>query len=243
MPCEAPNPKLIGSNIVDVIPQKGPCPRSCPQCFYNRGFWRTLDEPLLVTPEEAVGKIVRVNTGHDSNIQRGLVLEKTAIYEHRFYNTSIPRFNFCGYPVVFTCNGHKLILAPNPPVNLMFVRFRLATNNLTEADRAVEHYWVKHGIPVVMTFMRYFDKDAVPDLEQYEFRQHIINSYWMIKPEIVIQIMSRWSRATPPRLDGLGEANPPISGVRMCGTLNSSLCVDCRNCELLYWDCLRRMKR
>ena len=231
---EAVNPKLIGSNIIDVIPQIGRCPMNCSQCFYNRegGFFRTLDEPLLVTLAEAAGKIVRVNTGHDSNIQRGLVLKKTAIYEHRFYNTSIPRFNFCGYPVVFTCNGHGLILASNPPANLMFVRFRLATNNLAEADRAVEYYWVEHGIPVVMTFMRYFDKDAVPDLEQYEFRQHIINSYWMIKPEMMIRIMSRWSKATP-----------PILGVRMCGTPHSSLCVDCGNCELLYWDCSRRMKR
>ena len=107
-----------------------------------------------------------------------------------------------------------------------------SNNNLAEADQAVRHYWVRHGIPMVMTFMRYFDKDAVPDLKQYKFRQHIINSYWMMKPEVMLQIMSRWSKVTP-----------PILGVRMCGAPYSSFCADCRNCEFLYWDCLRRMRK
>jgi len=231
-PKEAANPKLVGSGLIDAIPQVGECRLKCPECFYNGGrFYRSLNMPLLPTAEEARGKIVRVNSGHDSNLQRGLVLAKTCIYEHRFYNTSIPRFDFEDCPVVFTCNGRRLILVKDPPKNLMFVRFRLATDNLEEADRAVQHYWLEHGIPVVMTFMRYYAKAAVPDPDKYEFRQSVINSYWMIKVAVMLEMMSRWAKA-----------NPPIRGVRMCGTPYSSFCGDCRNCEFLYWDCLRRMK-
>jgi hypothetical protein len=227
----SPNPKLLGSKIIDCIPQTGLCPNRCNQCFYNRpgAFYRPIDTPLLPTLEQANGKIVRVNSGHDSNVNRDQVLVATKQYPNRFYNTSIPQFDFPA-PVVFTCNGHRLILVPNPPKNLMFVRFRLATDNLAEADLAVRHYWVKHGTPVVMTFMRYYEKSLVPDLSVYEFRQHVLKDYWILRPEIVLQIMSRWAKL-----------QPPILGVRMCGTPYSSMCADCCNCEFLYWDCLRRM--
>jgi len=226
----ATNPKLVGSNIVDAIPQTGECPVKCAECFYNGGrFFRELDAPLVATPEEARGKIVRVNSGHDSNIQRNVVLAATAAFPHKFYNTAIAKFDFPG-PVVFTCNAHKLKLVENPPPNLMFVRFRVHTGNLDDADQAVKHYLAKHGIPVVMTFMRYYSEEAVPDKAAYEYRKSILNSYWMMKRDWVLEIMSRW-----------GKTNPPVRGVRMCSTPYSSFCGDCRNCEFLYWDSLRRM--
>lgn len=226
------NPKLAGSNLIDAIPQCGQCPIGCAECFYNGGrFYRPLDTPLLPLAEESEGKIVRVNSGHDSNMEREMVIAKTACYKHKFYNTSIPKFNFPA-PVVFTCNGHKLKLVENPPNNLMFVRFRVSTVNLEEADQAVEHYWVKHGIPVVMTFMRYYDETNMPDKADYEFRKSVLNTYWMPKVETVLAIMSRW-----------GKTEPPVRGVRMCSTPYSSYCGDCRNCEFLYWECLKRMNK
>src|SRR4030043_2218245 len=98
------NPKLLGSSIVDCIPQVGNCPNNCPDCYFNApGFFRTKDEPLIPTLEEVADKIVRVNSGHDSNLQKDLVLEVTKQYPKKFYNTSIPNFDFPA-PVVFTCN-------------------------------------------------------------------------------------------------------------------------------------------
>jgi len=231
MATETENPKLRGSNLIDAIPQVGECPLRCDECFYNGGrFYRPLNSPLLPSPEEAKGKIVRVNSGHDSNVQRNLVLTSTASYPDKFFNTSIPRFDFPA-PVVFTCNSHRLILVDKPPANLMFVRCRVSTANLEEADQVVQHYWVRYSIPVVMTFMRYFNEAVVPDKNSYEYRQHILNSYWMIKTAVLITIMSRWQKSAP-----------PIHGIRMCGTPYSDYCADCRNCEFLCWDCLRRMR-
>ena len=120
---EPTNPKLVGSKLIDCIPQTGLCPNACPECFYNGGrFYRTLDEPLLPSLEQADGRIVRVNSGHDSNLSRDIVLAATADYEHKFYNTSLPEFGFPA-PVVFTCNGREPLLVECPP-NVMFVRVR-----------------------------------------------------------------------------------------------------------------------
>jgi len=224
------NPKLIGSNIIDCIPQTGECPNKCGQefgedCFYNGGrFYRTLDEPLFPSLDEAWEKIVRVNSGHDSNLDRDYVIRSTTAYQNKFYNTSIPNFDFPA-PVVFTCNCKKLICA-RCPCNLMFVRVRVSLWNLDLVDQAVDWYLKKNGIPVVLTFMRYYMETSIPDeyLSQYDRRQHILNTYWCLSVAGHLKVLERYK--------GMG--------VRMCGTPVSSLCVDCRNCELLYWECLRR---
>ena len=121
------NPKLEGSGIIEAIPQTGECPIGCDECFYNgKRFYRSLDTPLLPSLQEAQGNIVRVNSGHDSNVQRGLVIKSTEQYLDKFYNTSIANFDFPG-PVVFTANGRKPILAKRGLDNLMFVRARTRT--------------------------------------------------------------------------------------------------------------------
>jgi len=218
------NPKLSGSRLIDCIPQTGECPVKCAECFYNGGrFYRTLAEPLIPTLEEAKRRIVRVNSGHDSNIQRQRVLDATAWYPHRFYNTSIPRFDFPA-PVVFTCNGPRLFLVSTPP-NVMFVRVRTCSWNLDEVDRAIEFYQIGQGRRVVLTFMRYYNSEAVVQAGDYEWRKSVLNDYWCPRPETIVRILGRYKG----------------TGVRMCGTPTSSLCVDCRNCEFLYWDCLRRI--
>jgi len=217
------NPKLKGTNIIDCIPQVGECKHQCPECFYNGGrFFRTLDEPWMPSLEEVGDKIVRVNSGNDSNSQKELVLEKTEQYRLKFFNTSVPNFDFPD-PVVFTCNGGKkgeLKLVEDPPWNLMFVRVRVNSWDMETIDRAVEHYWNTHGVPVVLTFMRYYNGDLIPEeaKNDYEWRKSIVNDYFCLKQEALLRIMSRYKG----------------KGVRMCGTPVSSNCVDCRNCELFY---------
>jgi len=220
------NPKMIGTNLIDCIPQTGECPLQCEECFYNGGrFYRTLKHPLFPTLEEAKSKIVRVNSEHDSNLQKKLVFQTTKAYPNKFYNTSLPNFNFPA-PVVFTCNGRKLLLVEEQLGNLMFVRVRTSVFNLDEVDLAVEHYLQNHSIPVVLTFMRYYSDEAIP--EQYKnnfvFKKHVLNSYWCHTIEAHLRVLKRYKG----------------TGVRMCGTPISSYCVDCRNCELLYWEYFKR---
>ncbi|MBU1028855.1 hypothetical protein KKE28_01480, partial [Patescibacteria group bacterium] len=131
------NPKTAGSGIICGIPQRGVCPVGCADCFFQSGrsYLEPLDEklPNLPTPEQAKGRIVRLNDGNDSNNQRVLVMAAADQYEHVFFNTSIPK-DLAGFgrPVVLTVNPGKKtdrnahLLTP-PPTNLMFVRFRTNT--------------------------------------------------------------------------------------------------------------------
>ncbi|MBU1180342.1 hypothetical protein KJ885_05340 [Patescibacteria group bacterium] len=228
------NPKLKGSNIIDCIPHTGECPLNCAECFYNGGrFFRTLNEPWM-PPVELVGdKIVRVNSGHDSNIDREMVLKATQHFTSVFYNTAIGKgIDKFPAPVVFTCNGgptSRLKLLKPVPRNLMFVRVRVDSWDMETVDRAVKYYWEEHGVPVVLTFMRFYDGDLIPEeaKDDYEWRKNVTNSYWCPRVETVLRIAARYK----------GQ------GVRTCGTPVSSSCFDCRNCEFLYWDCLRRINK
>lgn len=226
------NPKLIGTNIVDCIPQTGECPNQCPECFYNGGrFFRSLNEPWMPDLAKVIcrGLIVRVNSGHDSNFERDMVLAETAKYPRRFYNTAIPRFDFPA-PVVFTCNGGKdgKLKLVEPVKNLMFVRVRVNSWDMETIYLAVNHYLMDSGIPVVLTFMRYYDGSRIPEAAKgdYEWVRHISNEYFCLKPVAMMRIMARFKQ----------------TGVRMCGTPWSSNCVDCRNCEFLYWEAMRRLE-
>lgn len=223
------NPKLEGTNIIDCIPQTSYCPMKCTECFYNNGFYRTLDEPLLPSLEDAEGKIVRINSGHDSNINRALVLSKTEQYKQKFYNTSNPQFFFPA-PVVFTCNQEEdsmgredFLWSANQLYveNIMFVRFRVNTWNLNACDDAVEIFTGKN-IPVVLTFMRYKLYENVREIENYYYKKHIINSYWLIKEDAFYSIVNRYKNNNL---------------VYVCGSkvYGKSTCKDCLNCETLYW--------
>lgn len=221
------NPKLAGSNLVDCIPQTGKCPNDCPECFYNRAFYRTLDEPLLPDADavNAAGRIVRVNSGHDSNLDRDLVLAATAAYKHKFYNTSIPDFDFPA-PVVFTCNGRKPLFVWDLPPNVMMVRVRYTPWDLYLMDHLVRHY-ERQGVPVVLTWMRFYSESPIPHNQRwlYEKGTHLLNEYWKLRPEVKVLLMARYK--------GLG--------VQCCGLPWGSLCVDCGNCERFYWAAKRRM--
>ncbi len=115
------NPKTSGSGILTAIPQSGTCPMKCEDCFFQSG--RSYLEPLvenlpnLPNHEQTMGRVIRMNDGNDSNVQREKVLEVSGDYASVFFNTSIPRLDFIGRsplgkdrnsPVVLTINPGKM---------------------------------------------------------------------------------------------------------------------------------------
>lgn len=224
------NPKQVGSNIIDCKPQKGPCPVGCSECFYNRpgAFYMDIKKRKIPTKAEAKGKIVRINAGHDSNIERDKVIWAAQKYEHCFFNTSISGFNFPG-PVVWTANPKEELPITFPrklPENIMFVRLKVSSTNLMHVMQGVEHF-ANLRVPVVLTFMRYYTHN--PDPEYYVWRESTINEYWCPKYSFVKRVMER------AKLNG-GRL------VTMCGSYNSSACRDCKNCETYYWQTIKHMQ-
>jgi len=226
------NPKQEGSNLYDCRVQTGPCPNGCNQCFYNRpgAYYEDIEKPHWPTTDPNCFKdhIVRMNCGHDSNIERDKVISAAKQYKNVFFNTSIPLFDFPG-PVVFTANPKEVspVVCIQPPDNLMFVRLRAASLNLGYIHDAVCWY-MSYRIPTVLTFMAYYDGDP-PDKTNYIWKKRHINSYWCPTPEFMRKTL--WSMQK-------------IGGrlVTMCGTPDSPWCRDCRNCETYYWQTRRYME-
>jgi len=229
------NPKQVETNIFDCIPQSGKCPIGCNQCFFNRpgAFYTAV--PSVPTREEVGDGVVRMNTGHDSNCQRELVIETAKQFDKVFFNTSVPRLDFPG-PVVLTANPKEEQPARHPmetPPNLMFVRLRVSSTNLDYVDEAVVA-WTSRGVPVVLTFMSYYD--AEPKAPQYildavggpcyEWRVRHINSYWCPTKPFLRFVMGRYADH---RL------------VSMCGSIDVGYCKACRNCETHYLQTMKRM--
>jgi len=219
------NPKMIGSNLVSCVPQGlTRCPNNCSNCWYNISYY--CDVPHFPTEEGAFtgDLIVRVNDGLDSNIHRNLVIESTAIYPHRFYNTSQERFDFPA-PVMYTCNGsdedHSAIYTSEVD-NLTAVRVRVNTWNVEIVKQVVDWYTKWHQVPVLLTFMRYKwgATGLIAHIRDYEVRKHVVNTWWDIRRKQQKAIMDIW-------------ADNDL--VFTCGTLDSNLCKDCGNCERLYW--------
>ena len=234
------NPKQEGTPFFDCIPQVGPCPINCSQCFYNRpgAYYVPIDKPHVPTPEEVGDGIVRMNCGNDSNNQRDLVIEAAKKYQRFFFNTSIPRYDFPG-PVVLTANPKEEDEAhyARPclgPQNLMFVRLRTSSTNLRLVDRAVVS-WTAAQIPVVITFMSYYDHEPVVPLDVaaavsgpcYEWRVRHINSYWCPTRNFMCHVLNRYA------------GNRLVS---MCSSLNSGYCRNCRNCETYYLQTMKRLR-
>lgn len=225
------NPKLEGSMLVDCIPQVGNCPNECLECYYNGGgFFTDKKTPLVPTLEEVGNKIVRVNSGHDSNLQKELVLRITEKYTNKFYNTSIPNFDFPA-PVVFTCNGRdtdfSAMMVVRELKNLMEVRFRTNLWNLDLLDEVVSFY-AGHGVPVTITFMRYTDLSNIPVKyrNHYEMRKSILNVYYHLSREKQREVVEKYP--------GPNEGEFSQRMVGMCGTPDSSYCRDCHRCIFCY---------
>lgn len=251
------NPKVQGSGIVTARPQAGPCPNGCHACYYNApNYFEDTAFSSFPTPEEAKGKLVRVNDGHDSNLggvirlpvghwlsgdyrfakdtRLGIELTRdrlvaivATLYEHPFWNTSIPRFDFPG-PVMFTCNGRQPLYV-ECPANVMAVRIRCNAWEWSTLWTLADHYTAQN-IPVLLTPMRYYSLDDIPPGQRihYAQRKHILNEEWQLADGEQSMLAQKLAHA----LNNRGIY------VLLC----HGLCRDCGNCERrLYWQCLDRM--
>lgn len=233
------NPKTKGSGIICAIPQSGVCPMACPDCFFQSG--RSYLEPLaqnlpnMPSDEEAKNRIVRVNDGNDSNVERELVLRETARYPHKFYNTSIPSpFDL---PWVLTVNPGKMTdtgfhkLDPIPP-SLMFVRFRANTWNSNLMDEAIAYY-TSRNVPVILTFMRYWKYEgSIPkgSVTKYKKKVHITNEYCLIDHRAWESIMEKYAE------------NPLVYPCGKDYENGKSSCKFCGNCIREYYNTIERMR-
>lgn len=230
------NPKVKGSGIIECIPQSGNCPVGCPDCFFQTGrsYLEPLKDnlphipPILMT----TSRIVRVNDGNDSNVERDLVESKTKGFKNKFFNTSIPKdLEKFSAPVVLTINPslktdksfHKLEKIPN---NLMFVRIRVNTWNLDKVVKPAIDYYTKRGVAVVLTFMAYYST-GVPEEHKkyYSWKKRTINSYWCIKKLQMEKILKIFK-------------NNPF--VYTCCERHST-CSFCGNCVREFYNAKERM--
>lgn len=229
------NPKTEGSGIVCAIPQRGTCPHRCADCFFQSG--RSYLEPLaenlpnMPPPDVTAGRVVRVNDGNDSNVNRKLVEAATAHYPDRFYNTSLPRLGFPA-PAVLTVNPGEMtdvdFYRNHLEPGLMFVRVRVnAWNRRTVVPAAVRHYR-SLGASIALTFMAYFT-EAVPKSHtaDYVWRSRTLNSYWCLRESTWRSIMREY----------------PYSTVWSCSGPGPSLCRHCGACLREYYAAKERMRK
>ena len=239
------NPKTKGSGIICAIPQTGRCPNDCEDCFFQSGrsFLEPLEDNLPNMPslEEANGRVVRVNDGNDSNVDREMVMEAVEKYQMKFYNTSIARdLEEFEDPFVLTINPgfmtdkswHKLI---KPPKNLMFVRIRTNTWNIFDVVYPALTYYTELGVPVVLTFMAYFDNwDKMPIAHQpnYMYRKRTLNSYYAITTKAWNEIMEYF------------EYNKLVHSCgKVEGEMGDTHCKYCGNCLREYFATMERLRK
>ena len=221
------NPKIDGSGIVACIPQTGDCPYNCPDCFFQSG--RSYLEPLkenlpnLPNPQGFTHQIVRVNDGNDSSHHKEDVLHATRIYKHKFFNTSkVTDLEGFNDPVVLTVNpgkntDRKAHFLDVIPKNLMYVRFRTNTWNL-ELAREVIAYYNMRDVPVVLTFLAYFD-EAVPKehVANYMFRKRTLNAYWAITTDAWREVIREFEDNLLVSSCGKIEGERGKTSCRYCG--------------------------
>lgn len=240
------NPKTKGSGIICAIPQKSTCPVKCKDCFFQSG--RSYLEPLknnlpnMPSPQYVIKNnlIVRVNDGNDSSYPFAKVIHAMREYPQKFYNTSSPhvldRFNA---PVVLTVNPGEMTDSDyhevDPiPINLMFVRVRVNTWNIS-MTRNIVKYYTSHNIPVVLTFMAYYSKKSIPNhsgyITDYIFRKRTLNSYYAITSK-------SWSKI----MDEFKWNNLVYSCGHIEGEKGNTKCKYCGNCLREYFACIQRMR-
>lgn len=232
------NPKTKASGVYGAIPHTGRCPQNCKDCFFQSGrsFLEPLEEnlPNMPSPLAMMDKIVRVNDGHDSSIDKDMVIEKCGVYRHKFYNTSFPvMLDKFDAPVVLTVNPSDITdkdyyKLDKIPENLMFVRARVNMWNLPLVDEIVEHY-SNLKIPIVLTMMAYYT-ESVPEENKsmYEYKKRTLNSYWILTETYWRLIEDRY------RSNHL---------VDTCGKYGQTSCKYCGNCLKYYFACVEKMER
>jgi len=231
------NPKVKGSGIITAIPQTGVCPNKCEDCFFQSG--RSYLEPLeknlphLPPIELTKNRIVRINDGNDSNVERELVERAASKYQMYFFNTALPADleKFSG-PVVLTVNrglatdsGYAQVPASD---NLMFVRIRTNVWNLDTVVKPAVDFYSERGVAIVLTFMAYYT-EKIPEANKgcYEWKKRTLNSYWVLKQVFVERIMEDYIR------------NPFVYS---CGVKGRYECMFCGNCVREYFNAMDRLR-
>lgn len=237
------NPKTIGSGIICAIPQEGECPNKCADCFFQSGrsYLEPLEENLPNMPNviDLAFRVVRVNDGNDSNIQKELVMKNVKRFPMKFYNTAIPkRLEEFDAPVVLTINPsimtnndfHRLDPIPK---NLMFVRIRTNTWNLENVVIPAVRYYSVRNVPIVLTFMAYY-VSPIPEKHKknYMWKKRTLNSYFVIKTKIWERIMKLF------RYSKWVYSCSKIEGERAVRE-----CARCGNCIREYFVTMERLRK
>ncbi len=237
------NPKQEDTNLWDCKSQKGLCPKKCNQCYYNQlGEEHDLVRNTIFPTLDDIGEdgIVRVNTFHDSNINRRQVIADSAKYKKKFFNTSIYSFDKFEEPIVYTANSSEEtsinldFLQSAFLYKLMFIRLRVSVTNIEHVIQATDNILTFSDVPVVWTLMKYYDtvammkgsNDNVPI--NYVLKKVLLHERWtpsIVFKEKVQLIINKFK----------------CRRVHLCGTLFSELCKDCRNCETYYYQTRKRM--
>lgn len=231
------NPKTKGSGIITCIPQTGECPNKCEDCFFQSGrsYLEPLDKnlPQIPSKEIADGRVVRMNDGNDSNIERDNVEQIAQCYKDYFFNTALPiKLGEFSGPVVLTVNPGKLTDDRWHKVeytnNLMFVRIRTNVWNLYSVVKSSVEYYTKMKVPVVLTFMAYYTESIDKYFKSaYEWKKRTINSYWCLKQKYIEDIMEAY------------KDNPLVYS---CGHKGQYSCKTCGNCLREYFATKDRMR-
>lgn len=232
------NPKVRGSGIITCIPQTGLCPNKCEDCFFQSG--RSYLEPLkenlphLPPVKLAKNRIVRINDGNDSNVERQTVEHTASKYQMYFFNTALSEdLEKFSAPVVMTINPGNLTdkfpfrIDPIPD-NLMFVRVRTNVWNLDNVVKPAVEYYTKQGVVVVLTFMAYYT-EKIPEANKgcYEWKKRTLNSYWVLKQWAVDRTMDDYKQ------------NPHVYS---CGVKGRYECMFCGNCVREYFNAMDRLR-
>lgn len=221
------NPKLKGSGILSCIPQRSKCTRQCDDCFFQggRSYLEPLRDNLPNVPsfDRSIGRVVRMNDGHDSNLERALVVATAHQYVDAFFNTASPH-DLEGFPgpVVLTVNpgsmtDTRFLRVQTVPRNLMFVRVRTNTWNTENVDEAVDWY-TSRDVPVVLTFMAYFKTKPSPGyVKDYMLRKRTSNDYLAITSKAWRRVMKRYEYNILVSSCGKIEGEKGDTHCRYCG--------------------------
>ena len=165
-------------------------------------------------------------------------------YSHKFYNTAIVE-NIGDYdaPVVLTINrgiktDHNWVKLEEIPKNLMFVRIRTNMWNILEVVKPAVLYYAQHEVPIVLTFMAYYEEDDKPPkdipedyLWAYRYRTRTLNKYYAITTEAWEEIMDMF------------KYNKWVySCGRIEGEMGDTHCRWCGNCLREYFATMERLR-
>jgi hypothetical protein len=117
------------------------------------------------------------------------------------------------------------------PKNLMFVRIRTNMWNLYTVVKPAVDYYTSKGVPVVLTFMAYYDKKPEMNNDSYIYRKRTINSYYAITTYAWEQVMKKFKDNYLVYSCGKIEGEKGKSGCQYCG-----------NCVREYYNTMERMR-